>query len=145
MPGILGTKASLIYDVNFILQTAIVILILVGYLFMREKKLVRHGTIMTSAVIVHAILIIFVMGPSFIIYFGLLVSPPFNLGILVTWIHAILGIISTVLGIFIVTKWNLRKPSALTCIQRKKWMKPTMITWVSALILGLSFYVLYYL
>lgn len=145
MPGILGTKAPLLYDINFILQIVIVILVFIGYFFMREKKYIRHGAIMTSAVIMHAALIIFVMGPSFIIYFGLLVSPPINFGVIVTWIHVILGIISMVLGIFIVTKWNLRNPSAFTCTRRWKWMKPTLITWVTALILGLGFYIIYYL
>ena len=145
MSGILGTKASLLYDNNFILQIVIVILISVSYFLKRKKKYVKHGAIMTGAVIVHAALIIFVMGPSFIIYFGLLISPPTNLGIIVTWIHVILGITSMILGIFIVTKWNFRNPTRLTCIQRKKWMKPTMITWVTALILGIGFYIFYYL
>ena len=145
MSGILGTKAPLLYDLNFILQIAIVFLISVSYLLKRKKKYVKHGAIMTSAVIVHTALILFVMGPSFIIHFGSLVSLPINLGIIVTWIHAFLGIISMILGVFIVTKWNFRNPTRLTCIQRKKWMKPTMITWVIALILGIGFYIFYYL
>ncbi|MDQ1278849.1 MAG: hypothetical protein QG670_109 [Thermoproteota archaeon] len=145
MPGILGTKADLRFDLNLLLQILILTLVLVGSLYAKKKKFVTHGKIMTTAIAIHTALILLVMGPSFIIYFNLLLQPQQLFGVIVTWVHVILGTLAEVLGFYIVLKWKYNIKSISACAKRRKLMIPVRIFWVTSLILGIAFYIYYYL
>ena len=144
MSSIFGTKATLLYDVNLLLQILILILLFIGRKFVKDKKHKNHGIMMTIAVTLHTISILLIMIPSFVTYFGLTISS-FSLGIVITWIHAIVGILAEVLGIFIVVKWRFQPEPMKICGKRRKFMIPLFILWTFALILGIAFYIQYYL
>jgi len=145
MSGILGTKASLIYDINLLLQIAILLLLLLGYKFKRDKNLMRHGLTMAVAVILHTIAILLVMIPSFITYFGILLRDTASPGVTITWVHAIMGILAEILGIFLVAIWRFRPQPKMACAKWRWLMKPLLALWTFALILGIAFYAYYYL
>jgi len=115
----------------------------VGYKYIKDKKLRTHGLIMTTAVISHTITILFVMIPSFIINFEILIKNIFSPGVIITWIHTVVGILTEMLGIYIVLKQRLLHRTA--CAKRKWIMKPLFILWTLASIMGILFYSYYYL
>lgn len=116
-----------------------------GYKYIKEKQLKMHGLIMTSAVLLHTLTIFLVMIPSFVLYFDILLKRAFSLGVIITWIHAIVGIAVEVVGIILVLQWRFRSPSKMTCAKRKWIMRPLFMFWTLALILGIVFYIHYYL
>jgi hypothetical protein len=145
MSGFLGTTAELPQDITLLSQIAILLILIVGYKSVKDKKLQSHGLIMTAAVILHSLTIFLVMIPSFIIYFDVLLTSPFSTGILITWIHVIVGILAELLGVFLVLGWRFRPQLIKICIQRKRIMWPLLILWTLASILGIGFYVYFYL
>ncbi len=144
MPGFLGTGASVQTDTNLILQIAILILLLVGRRLAKNKRLLVHGRVMGVLLVLHTVAILLIMIPSFLNNFNALgqISDP---RVIVTWIHAVLGSSTEVLGIFLVTRWGFKPKSLQACVMRKKYMNPTFALWGLSAILGIAFYVAYYL
>lgn len=144
MPGFLGTAASVQADINLILQITILILLLVGRRLAKNKKLLVHGRTMGVLLVLHTAAILMIMIPSFLANRGALgqISDP---RVIVTWIHAVLGSSAEVLGVFLVSKWGFQSKAVKTCVTRKKYMNPTFALWGLSAILGIAFYVVYYL
>jgi len=138
MSGLLGTRASIASDLNLLLQIIILIILFVGAKFAKEKtqsSLQKHGRIMTFAVILNAIAIFLVMGPSFVTNFGAVLTESSTIGFPLTLIHALLGSVAEILGaVFIFKKFG----------KVRMWMRLTMAVWLMALALGMIFYVQYY-
>ena len=135
MSGIFGTKASLASDLNLLLQLVILVILIFGVKFGKEKtakSLKRHGNMMTIVVVLNAIGILFVMGPSFVGYFSTSILELSTIGILSTSLHAFFGSLAEVFGIAFVFN---KKPK-----KTRLWMRLTMLFWIIALILGISLY-----
>jgi len=138
MSGLLGTKASTASDLNLLLQIIILIILFVGVKFAKEKAqdgLKKHGRIMTIAVIMNAVTILLVMGPSLVINFDAVLAEPSTIGFPLTLIHALFGSLAEVLGLVFVFKkfGNVRL-----------WMRFTMAIWLVAVVMGIIFYFTYY-
>ena len=144
MSGFLGTKAAPLYDVNLILQIIILIILVSGRKFAKDKKLIIHGRTMTTLLVLHTLAIVLIMIPSFITNFGALltVSDP---RAIITWIHTIVGSSVEVIGVYLVTKWRFQPKALAVCVKNKKFMKPTFILWGLSATLGIVFYLVYYL
>jgi len=139
MSELLGTRASVYVDLNLLLQIIILIILLVGVKFAKEKttgSLKKHGKIMNIAVILNAVAILLVMGPSLVLNFGATLAELSLIGFPLTLVHHSLGIIAEILGITFAFKkfGNVRM-----------WMRLTMVVWLVALVLGIAFYVQYYM
>jgi len=143
MLGFFRAEAALQFDITLLLQIVVLLMVILGYNFARSREYRRHGLMMTSAVILHAVTILLVMVPSFVLNFGILVTEPTMPGVMITWVHAAAGIIALAMGIFLISNWGFRSESE--CMRRKRMMKPLLGLWVLALVLGISFYVYYYL
>lgn len=91
---------------------------------------------MAAAVILHISSILLITGPSFIIYFNTPTRDIRNFGLIITWIHAIVGLLSAILGIYLVATWRFQAPPKMDCARRKRLMKPTLTLWALTLILG---------
>ena len=131
---------TLIATVSLVLQIIILFLLFGGYGLKAKKKFRQHGIVMLVAVVLHTITILAVMFPSFrAIMTGdvpILIST-------ITSIHGVLGIVAEVLGIWIVASWRLRT-SLQYCMPKKKWMLLTIISWLTAIILGVIIYLHFY-
>jgi uncharacterized membrane protein YozB (DUF420 family) len=142
--GFLGTEASFQADLNLILQIVIVILLITGYMLARRKVLFNHGKIMLISVILNAVAILRVMGPSLLLGAGSIITAPLKptsmIGVI---IHPILGGTAELTGIYLVYSWKLDK-NVTICYKRKKYMKPTILLWLFAAITGILFYILFY-
>jgi len=131
---------TLISTTSLALQIAVLFL-LFGSVWLKTKKRFRqHGITMLTAVVLHTITIVLVMIPSFRAImagdFPILVST-------ITSVHGILGILSEVLGVWIVASWRLRASNQY-CAPKKKLMLLTLTLWITAIILGVLVYLHFY-
>ncbi len=106
-----------------------------------KQNLLRHGYLTLAALILHTLLIFAVMVPSF--SDGLREIGELSLfSSFTVWSHEILGTVAEILAFIIIVPWLYRKPSTMTCIKMKKWMLPTFVIWIIAVINGTMVHVL---
>src|SRR3972149_1290345 len=126
--------------VSLVIQL-VVLGLLIGAVWLKTmKKLRQHGITMLSAVVLHAILILTWMIPSFTGFFS--DSGSINLAdtiVIIALVHAFAGIVAFVLGVWLVGSWRL-KADMKTCFAKKKIMRVTLSLWLIALILGIILY-----
>jgi len=127
-----------IFDLNMILQLVIFAFFLTGISYIKRSRtnLRKHRIFMAAAILLNLVSILLVMGRSFVTYFGILVERFYEFGSFVTWIHALVGGLAETLGIVFL----LRHPRRILL-----GMRLTAVLWVTALILGLTFYLYYYI
>jgi len=138
MSGFFGTRASLPSDLNILLQIVVLVMLFVGFKLGKtktDKSLKDHGRLMTVMVILSLIGTVTVMLPSFVTNFSLVLAEPSSLGFPLTFFHALFGGIATILGITLVFKkfGNVRL-----------WMRFAMVVWLLAVVMGIFFYLRYY-
>ena len=133
-----GVGGITIYDLNLILQLIIFGLFLIGVYYVkgRERSLRKHRLFMGAAILLNAILIFLIMGRSLLTYSGLIVEKFYELGPSITWVHAIVGGLAEILGVTFLFKHSRKIRS---------WMRMTATLWTIALLLGIAFYIYYYI
>jgi hypothetical protein len=122
--------------VSLIVQVVVFALLMIGYSFKLRLKYRFHGFTMFSAVVLHLVMIGVVMVPAFV---AIILEQPSNLIVSFSPIHAVAGLTTAVLGIWIVGTWRLRQ-STNFCAPKKKYMLFTFILWLSTLSLGIILY-----
>lgn len=140
MADFLG-KAPLTSDIALFLEIAIIVALFIGrFKFARNKRFRAHGVAVTTAVALHAFTILLVMIPSFTVSLDVLFKDLFSPVMIITWIHAPLGLAVLILGVYLVSVWRFRPPGA-TCYKRARLMRPLWLLWVFNLVLGLLIYI----
>ncbi len=134
----------LLSQANLVLEIIILMVLFAAFALKRKGKFLKHGGAMLVGVVLNILSFVIVMGPAF---FSLgqngLFDHPGRL-YFVTLVHAGLGGIALVLGVFLVASWHLQA-STQNCVRRKKIMLLTFVLWVLALILGILLYMLLYI
>jgi uncharacterized membrane protein YozB (DUF420 family) len=124
--------------ISLILQIVVLVLLFAGVGLKGRKKFRQHGIVMLTAVVLHTIIILAWMVPSF----SASVLGSINLAdmIVVTiLVHAFMGIAADLLGIWLVASWRLRADMK-TCFAKKSLMRVTMTLWLITLFLGIVLY-----
>ena len=133
----------LIASLSLIVQIATVSIVISGYVMKRRGRFRDHGTLMLVAVAMQSVSFLLVMGPALLIIVGSgFVQRPLLLSIVIL-VHASLGGTALATGIWITGSWHLQT-SITNCIRKRKIMRYLIITWILALILGITLYVLTY-
>jgi uncharacterized membrane protein YozB (DUF420 family) len=132
----------LIAQVNLGLQIAILAIIFIGYILKRRGNFFLHGTLMLVGVVLNIVSFLVVMGPS-LLSFEIIRTQPLHEYSLITLTHGIVGGVALVMGVVIVALWHFQS-STKDCIKRKRLMKPTIVLWTTALILGIYLYTILY-
>jgi hypothetical protein len=128
-------------SLSLYLQFLILFGLLVGYLLIKQKKLIYHSYLMFTLYSIHVLsILIFMLSTAYNIYSNLLGT---SLGY-VTIVHSSLGIIVLLLSTYILWNWRFQKPGAI-CNKMKKKMKILAMLWVFEMLLGLLEYYLIYL
>jgi hypothetical protein len=128
-------------NISLILQAVLLLGLALGYLWMKQKKLVLHSYIMFTLYLVHILSVLFFMWSSAV---AILRSIPFtNLGYL-TSLHGLLGVIVLALSTWVIWVWQFQK-TVTNCYKMKKKMRILTIFWVSEAIVGLIMYYIIYL
>lgn len=132
-------------NTSLTLQIVILFLLVLGLPFFRgqrnQKNLTTHGYFTVAALILHTILILIVMIPSFTSGLGELSSLTLFNAVTV-WSHIVLGTVAEVLGIIIIGGWLGRGPKKITCYMLRRWMMPTFVIWVISIVNGALIHIL---
>ena len=136
-------EAPFLSQLNLVLQMIILVLLWSSYLLKRRGRFFLHGSLMSTAVVLNAVAFLLVMGPSLI---SLTVDQFASLSLwasVIVLVHAVLGSVVLVLGIWIVGSWRFR-PGTTHCAGKKKVMLPTIVAWTIVAALGVYLYLLLY-
>ena len=142
-PGILGTHAPLISDLSLILISLTAIMFTIGWQLARHRHYEAHRWVQTVTAAINAIVVLGVMVNSYVIH----ILPGIPAKLLegdygVTTIHAIVGTIGLLLGIFVVLRGNKLVPEALRFKNYKLFMRTSYAIYMLATLLGVIVYVL---
>jgi len=139
MTGLLG-KAPLTSDVALFIEIAVIVTLFVARFGLARKRRIRaHGVTAMIATALHTVTVLLVMIPSLLRSQNLLFNNFSSPAIILTWIHAPLGLLALIIGLYLVAEWRFRPPGA-TCYKRARLMRPLWLLWVLSVVLGLLIY-----
>ena len=143
--ALLSDPYALIATASLIIQVIVLFLLLFGYLLKKKLKFHQHGMTMAVALVLHLIMIFAIMIPSFAIAVvpSYIIPFPLELISIIGLLHGIAGILVMLLGGWLVAAWHFSKEFT-GCFKRKSIMRITITAWISALILGIVLYLLFY-
>src|SRR5437762_8113387 len=142
MNGFLGTGATFRADLNLCVQVAMGLALLGGMFLAKRKQFRAHKYCQSSVMVLNLVMIFLIMAPSF----HKQVQPQLPGGLkeayyLVPYVHAILGTIAEVLGIYIVLVAATKLlPKKLRFRRYKRWMRTELALWWIVILIGISTY-----
>jgi hypothetical protein len=142
--GLLGTRATLVADINLILQIVILIVLVLGT-FRARRRGVRAGrTWLSIAVVCNAVLIIAVMNPSFFRILPFALDYPLAPVPKLLWPHVLMGSVAGLIGVSLAVSTNLDWGRSWQ-VGRLKWTTRSawyimLLLWSLALVIGLVVY-----
>ena len=128
-----------IAQINLVFQVVILTVLVTGFILKRRHKLFPHGTTMLIAVVLNAISIFLVMGPSLLGRLQSIQESPFGSFSVAIVGHAALGSVTELLGVWIVGSWHLQS-STQGCAAKRKIMRFTLALWITTILLGFLLY-----
>lgn len=142
MQSIIGFENASLF--NLLAQIAMLAALYVGYYFAKKKKIrPHHANIQTAVVLLNLFFILAIMASSAaIVLNGAKLNAHPNPFII---LHIIMGIISEILGIYLIirmrTSWL---PASLRVKNFKMLMRVTLGLWTATVLLGLVIYASFY-
>lgn len=143
--GFLGTGATLKADLNLVAQFVMALALIGGAVLAKRKRYTAHGVCQTTVLLLNLVAIGLVMWPSF-----QQVNPTLP-RVLHKWlytvaaIHASLGIVAELLGLYIVVVAGTKLLPQRLCIQNwKLWMRTELILWCVVMLTGVGTYNAWY-
>jgi hypothetical protein len=136
---------QLIDSLTLTLSVVAVFLLVLGLPLVKgintKKNLTRHGILTIVALALQAVLIFVIMVPSFVQHFSEIISiqPMFSFNV---WLHIVLGLMAFISGLVYVGLRLSLYSSGLRCARAKKYMMPTLIIWIIAVINGALIFLL---
>lgn len=141
-PGFLGTKATLRSDLTLVLILISAVLFTIGFILARRKQFGPHRWVQTTAVILNTLVVVISMVTSYIIH--ILPGIPGKLGegdYAVTTLHAIIGTIGLVFGVFVALRGNELMPKKLRFNNYKLFMRWAYALYMLSTIGGVVLYI----
>jgi uncharacterized membrane protein YozB (DUF420 family) len=141
-PGFLKTHAPFISDLTLILILTTAILFTIGWQLARRKHFDAHRWVQTAAACLNAVVVLSVMIRSFLIH----IIPGIPSKLLqgdygVTTIHAGVGAIGLLLGLFVVLRTNGLMPKPLRFRHYKPFMRTSYALYMLATLIGVGVYI----
>lgn len=146
MDGFLGTGATFRADLNLVIQLTMAFALVVGMFLAKRKQFRAHKYCQTSVMLLNLVMIFLIMRPSF----HKQVEPQLPDGLkeayyFVPFVHATLGTIAEVLGIYIVLVAGTKLvPQKLRFKRYKPWMRTELALWWIVVLLGVCTYYIWY-
>jgi uncharacterized membrane protein YozB (DUF420 family) len=136
---------TLIGTASLIIQVIVFFLLIFGYQSKRKQKFRKHGIVMAIALVLHLVTILVIMIPSFVLAVlpEFIIPEPLLIISLVGLIHGITGVLTIILGGYLVAAWHFQLDIS-GCIKRKQIMRVTITLWFITLVLGIVLYALFY-
>jgi uncharacterized membrane protein YozB (DUF420 family) len=129
---------------NLLFHIGIFVLVLTGFTFACQKNYDNHEKWMLSAIGLVAISFFAWMAPSYVRYFNLVISDFYAPGIIITNVHVILGITTSILAVYIVARMKLDLPERFRVKKVRRLMRTTLGLWILTFSFGVLFYIWYF-
>jgi len=142
-PGFLGTHAPFVSDLSLILILLTAVLFTIGWQLARHGLYEAHRWVQTVTAVINTVVVLGFMINSYISH--ILPGIPTKLltgDYAITTIHAFVGMIGLLLGIFVVLRGNELVPNALRFKNYKLFMRTSYVVYMLATLLGVLVYVL---
>jgi uncharacterized membrane protein YozB (DUF420 family) len=142
-PGFLGTHAPFVSDLSLVLILLTALLFTIGWQLARHGHYKVHRWVQTVAAVINTIVVLSVMINSYVTH--ILPGIPSKLltgDYAVTTVHAFVGMIGLLLGIFVVLRGNELVPNALRFNNYKLFMRTSYTIYMLATLLGVIVYLL---
>lgn len=133
----------LLAQVNLAFQAAVFILLVVGFLFVRRKKIRAHAQIMLAAVVLTIVSFLGIMAPSLMSISSSAKGTP----LILAMIHGTIGVLVLLLSLWVVGVWLMSPfmvvPIKIRCNSafNKRLMSTIIFLWLASLILGVVLYI----
>lgn len=140
--GFLGTGAPLISDISLIVMLLTAALFTLGWRLAVLRRYEAHRRMQTAAVMLNSLDVLIVMVSSYVIF--ILPGIPARLGegsYGITTVHALVGLVSLIMGVYVVLVGNHLLPTRLRFTNYKPVMRVTYALYMLATILGVAVYV----
>lgn len=143
--GFLGTNANLAADSTLIAMLVIAALFTLGFYLARRRSYEAHRWVQSSAVILNAILVLWMMILPFRDFVVRDQGGPRPASFhYVTIAHAVVGVTAMLLGIFVALRGNNLVPKALRFKNYKMFMRTSYGLYMLATLLGVLVYVVWF-
>lgn len=142
-PGFLGTGAPFISDLSLILMILTAALFTIGWRLAVRRRYTAHRWVQTCAVILNTVVVLIVMVASYMIF--ILPGIPAKLGegsYGITTVHALVGLVSLILGVYVVLVGNSLLPRRLRFTNYKLVMWTSYVLYMLATTLGIVVYII---
>ncbi len=141
-PGFLGTRAPLVSDLTLVLILLTAVLFSLGVLLAVRRRYEAHRWVQTTAAVINAVVVLGVMINSFIVY--ILPGIPNKLlegSYGITTIHALVGAVGLVFGLFVVLRGNGLVPKRMQFTNYKLFMRLAYFLYMLATLFGIVVYI----
>ena len=145
--GFLGSGAPFRADLNLVVQVTMGGALILGMRLARKGSYKAHALCQTTVLVLNLGMIGLVMWPSFLLQVRPAPARAFH-----KWyyqaaiIHAVLGTIAEVVGIYIVAVAGTKiVPKRLQFTSWKYWMRAELVLWMVVLVSGIGTYCAWYL
>jgi uncharacterized membrane protein YozB (DUF420 family) len=143
--GFLGTGATFSADLNLVVQLTMGAALIAGWFLAKQRRYRAHGICQTTVLLLNLLMIGLVMWPSFQQMKPTLPKVAHKWYYAVATIHAALGIIAELLGLYIViVAGTSLLPRWLCFTDWKRWMRTELVLWLSVLVTGIGTYYAWY-
>lgn len=135
----------LIAQINLALQVTIVAILITSLFIKTRGKFLMHGLMMATGAALSVISFLLVMAPSLyslVMGGSLFRNLPSDASFAVI-LHAGIGSVSEILGLWIVASWRLKRDFQ-SCMRKKKAMRVTFLLWLTSLLLGIVLFMWLY-
>jgi uncharacterized membrane protein YozB (DUF420 family) len=144
-PGFLGTRANFAADMTLILMIIIAIMFTIGVWFARRRRYQTHRWIQTTAVVLNAILVLWLMILPFRDFVLRDVGGPRpQIFYTITTIHALFGIVAFPFGMFVALRGNELVPKPLKFNNYKGFMRVAYGLYIVTTLLGILVYYVWF-
>jgi uncharacterized membrane protein YozB (DUF420 family) len=141
----LGTTASFGADLSLAVMLLAAVLFTIGWRLAARKNYEAHRWVQTAAVCLNTVLVLAWMIRRFLLW--VLPEIPSKLGqasYAVTTVHAVVGLLGVVLGVFVVLRANELVPKRFRFANYKLFMRSSYALYMLATLLGVIVYVVVY-
>ena len=145
-PGFLGTNANFRSDATLVLILVAEVLFTIGWRLAIRKRYEAHRWVQTAAVILNTIVVLITMISSFTVYILPGIPGKLNEGSYgLTTVHAVVGMVGLLLGVFIVLRGNNLVPKALRFSNYKLFMRTSYLLYSLATLTGVVVYIVVFM
>jgi uncharacterized membrane protein YozB (DUF420 family) len=144
-PGFLGTNANFAADLTLVLMLLVGVMLTIGFYLARKRNYEAHRWVQTGAVVLNAVLVLWMMilpfrdfvvrdqgGPRPATFYW------------ITILHALIGAVALVFGVFVALRGNGLVPKALRFSNYKLFMRTAYALYLLAILAGVVLYVVWF-